>query len=329
MRRIVAIGMGVAALLGSATAAEAQEAGLVARCEAATPAGSDARRFCNLVSQAIEVVQAPLGLAVTGGNPVPGTASTLGMRLGTLPRFSVNARVTGVWTEIPDITDFNRSDEDIGIFLPSLNIDASFGLFSGLSLAPTVGGFGSVDLLASMGVIPLPTGDGFDNDSPFSWALGARVGILRESFTLPGISVSLMYRRLGDLDYGDPQLVDDDAFFDADLSIWSLRGAVSKRIAFLGATAGIGYDHYSSDLRYGFVNPASTGPSTFVLTDSDFENDRYSFFVNLSYTLLILHGVLELGWQQAGEEIRAPLPAGTRFDPDGSFFGSLAIRLSI
>jgi hypothetical protein len=38
-----------------------------------------------------------------------------------------------------------------------------------------------------------------------AWALGARVGILRESFTAPGVSVSAMYRSIGSFSYGDPR----------------------------------------------------------------------------------------------------------------------------
>ena len=45
---------------------------------------------------------------------------------------------------------------------------------------------------------------GFAEDTPdFSYGVGARLGLLRESFTMPGISVSLMYHRLGTVSYGD------------------------------------------------------------------------------------------------------------------------------
>ncbi|HEX7049576.1 MAG TPA: hypothetical protein VF188_05140 [Longimicrobiales bacterium] len=316
------------AVVGSPARLDAQEAALVRRCALETQGGA-AARFCNLVAQAVEVIQPPLGLAASGGNPVPGTASTLGMRLPDIPRFTVAGRVTGVWTDIPEIRDV-AGRGDIGVFLPSLNVDAAIGVFRGFSPAATVGGVLSVDALASIGIVPLPGGDGFQDETPFSWALGARLGVLRESFTLPGISLSAMYRRLGDVEFGDPLLLRRDAFFSLDgESIWSLRAAVGKRLFLLGVTAGLGYDHLSSDVRLAVANPDPTGPTEFRLGLDDFENDRTSAFLNVSWTLLVLHVVGELGWQSGADLVPGTLPGNRDFDTGGTFFGSFALRLSI
>ncbi len=309
--------------------AAAQEEALVRRCgEATAGASAEARRFCNLVAQAIEIAQPVVGLAATGGNPVQGTASTLGMRLGALPRITVAVRATGVFAELPPVLDFGDTDE-IDIFLPSLNADAAIGIFSGFSPAPTVGGVGSLDGLASFGYIPLPGGDGFE-DSPWTWAIGLRLGILRESFTLPGISITGMYRQVGDFEFGDPDLGTDDSFFDMGVGVWSLRGAVSKRVVFLGVALGAGYDHYGSDVDFAFIDPAAATPGATRVSFDDFENDRFSLFGNVSWTLLILHLVGEIGWQSGADAVPGTLPANLGFDAeDGRFFGSLALRLSI
>jgi len=326
---MVALGM-VVSLAVPRGALMGQEGALADRCARET-VGADvtATLFCGLVAQSIESVQAPLGLAVTGGNPVPGTASTLGMRIGRLPRVSVGGRLTGVWLDQPNILNVNRLGER-DFSLTSLNADAAVGLFQGFSPAPTVGGVLSIDLLGSMGMLFLPEDEGFGDGSSFTWALGARLGVLRESFTLPGASVSVMYRRVGDVTYGDPLLSSTDAFYDLSLSIWSLRAAVSKRLFALGATAGVGYDRYSSDVRFGFVNPGTTGPEAFRIGFNGFDNDRFLVFGNLSWTLLILHIVGELGWQEGADRVPGVLPTGIGIDADdGRFFGSLAIRLSI
>ncbi|HEX7119647.1 MAG TPA: hypothetical protein VF212_12705 [Longimicrobiales bacterium] len=318
-----------ALLLFGPGVAAAQEEALARRCAQATAtAGSEARQFCNLVAQAIEIAQPVIGLAATGGNPVPGTASTLGMRLGALPRFSVAGRATGVFADLPPVLDAGDTD-DIGIFVPSLNVDASIGIYSGLSPAPTVGGVGSVDGIASFGYLPLPGGDDGFEDAPWTWAVGLRLGILRESFTLPGISVTGMYRQIGDFEFGDPELRTDDAFFDMGVGIWSLRGAFSKRILFLGLTLGAAYDHYSSDLDFAFNDPSGAETDPIRVTFEDFDNDRFALFGNVSWTLLILHLVGELGWQSGADQVGV-FPAGVDFDAeDGRFFGSLALRLSI
>jgi hypothetical protein len=290
--------------------------------------GTEANRRCNLLVQSLDILQPPLGLAMSGGNPVPGTASTLGLRLGSIPRLSLGGRLTLVGVDLPQILHNNQRGE-IGFTLPGLSLDAAVGLLPGSSPLPTMGGVASVDVLASIGILPLPTGAGFASGSPFSWAVGLRGGIFRESFTLPGISISAMYRHLGRSTFGDPNLIDTDGFLNLSVSSLSLRGAVSKRIVGFGLTAGAGYDRYSSNGRFGFASPDTVGPSEFRLGFSRLRNNRTSLFGNLSYTLLILHLVGEIGWQQGTDLVSAPLPAGAQVSTGGRVFGSIAARLSI
>lgn len=322
--RMMWVGALAAGALTFARPAAAQEQELAQQCDV-PGAPEEARAFCRAVVQGVEIAQPRLGLAFAGGNPVPGTASTLGIRLGTLPRVSLGGRITGVWVELPPILDQDDADE-IEFVAPSLDVDASIGVFSGVSIAPTLGGVGSVDLLASVGLIPLPGDEGFVDDAPLSWAVGARLGLLRESFTAPGISVSAMYRRMEDVAFGDPDLVEDDAFFETDLTMWSLRGAVSKRLFVFGLAAGAGYDHFSSDVAIA----ARTGTTTVSVAAEDFENSNVSAFVNASWTLLILNVVGEVGWQAGVGAVEGISAGRLDFDPEeGTFFGSFAIRISI
>src|SRR5687767_11780950 len=106
----------------SATQLTAQSE-LSSQCEAAN-APDSTRRYCNLVAEAIGIAQPRVGLALAGGNPVPGASSTLGMRLGAIPRISVAGRVTGVLLELPPIERMNSNDE-IKALVPSLNVDAT------------------------------------------------------------------------------------------------------------------------------------------------------------------------------------------------------------
>ncbi len=315
------------ATLGFPAAVTAQQE-LAQRC-AGIPV-DPTRRFCNLLAEAIEIAQPRIGLALTGGNPLPGAASTLGMRLGALPRVSVAARVTGVKLDLPPIEDFN-SNTDIDAFLPALNIDAAVGVYSGLSLLPTVGGFASLDLVASVGTVPIPNDDGFQTDRATSWAVGARLGILRESFTAPGISVTALYRRFGDISFGDRQLVAADAYFESSgFRVLSLRGVVGKRLLVIGATAGLGYDRYQSDLAFGVSNPGIVGPARFDFRQDDFASDRVTAFGSLQWTMLILSIVGEVGWQSGGDEFLAPLPSGrSSASEKGAYYGSFAVRVAI
>lgn len=307
---------------------QAQTGDLLRDCTVIAGSGTEANRRCNLMVQTLEILQPGLGMAMSGGNPVPGTASTLGLRLGSVPRISLGGRLTLIGVDLPQVLDLNRRDE-IDATFPGLSLDAAVGILQGSSPLPTMGGVASLDILASIGILPLPTGAGFQQGTPFSWALGLRGGIFRESFTLPGISISAIYRHLGRSTLGDEDLVDADGFLNLGVSSLSFRAAASKRILGFGVTAGAGYDRYSSNGRFGFISPEPAGQPEYRLGFSSFKNSKTSLFANISYTLLILHLVGELGWQQGTDLIDAPLPAGAEVSTGGRLFGGLAARISI
>jgi hypothetical protein len=290
-------------------------------------AGTLVAEYCYRVAEAIQIVQPRVGIALSGGNPVIGTASTLGMRLGAMPRISIGLRASAAAVEVAGIESLS-DQEKMTFAVPAVSADVAVGLFSGFGLGPTVGGLGSIDLLGSVGTIPLPSGEGFDG-SPFSWAAGARLGILRESFTAPGISVSGTYRKVGEIEYGDAELANEDAYFLMDdLSAWSLRGTISKRLLALGLTAGAGYDRYDSAvlLRVDDPNPLN---QDFELSTDELESSRTTFFGNVSLTMMILHLAGEFGWQSGGDPDFADQPqAQTEYLDKGGIYGSLALRLT-
>jgi hypothetical protein len=95
-------------------------------------------------------------------------------------------RGTGAFMNPQSVRFENAGDDEKGI-ARTINLDAAVGILSGWSIAPTIGGFASLDLIGSVGHLMMP--DEF-SEAGKSWAVGARVGILRESFTAPGVSVT-------------------------------------------------------------------------------------------------------------------------------------------
>lgn len=280
---------------------------------------------CNAVAQHAHMAQAAAGIALAGGNPVPGASSTLGMRIGKIPRMTVSVRATGAFLNLQSLRGFpNARDDDEKGLARSLNLDAAVGLLSGWSLAPTIGGFGSVDLLASVGRLSLP--DEF-TEAGKSWAVGARVGILRESFTAPGVSLTGMYRSIGDIRYGTPTgcpfVACDASYSLKDNSVTSVRAVVGKRLFVLGANAGVGYDRFSSQPD---VQLAGIGEGTYP----ELEQDRFTAFGNVAWTLLLLNIVVEGGYQRGNGEFEAPLPSTHESRTQKStYYGSLAVRLAL
>lgn len=308
-----------------------------AQCPASAPGP------CATMIAAAEASRAQIGILAAGGNPAPGTASTGGVRLGFLPRASAGFRVNAVRTRLPDVTDergiseLPRYDlEETGTAL-AVGAHASIGLYGGRSLAPTLGGFGALDLLADAAVVPV---SGEYEESALAFGAGVRVGLLRESFATPGASVSLMYRRVGEVRLGK---LEGDAVGGGagestgsvahDVSGWSARAVVSKRLLSLGLTAGAGYDRFSGDDEVVFRAPLppsqGLGEVTHVIEDAARDDGRWSLFAAASYGLLLGSLTAEVGWMQGGE---APggYPAENDFDPGaGTLFGSLGVRISL
>lgn len=288
-------------------------------------AGTAARDLCFNVTEAARILEARTAIAASGGNPVPGTASTLGMRIASQPRLSLAVRLTGVPVRLPGL-ERSQTESELGFTTVSFSADLAIGLYGGVTVAPTVGGFGSVDLLASVGQLRLPVSDGLVGNVT-SWSGGARLGLLRESFTAPGVSLSAMYRRLSSVGYGDQGLTEGESWFRLDdVSGWSVRATASKRVLGFGLTAGAGRDHYSADAA-GRVRDATATGSVLSLRAAELRSARTTFFGNAAVTFVILHAAAELGWQSGASE-KAALPTTGRLERAG-LYGSLALRVVI
>lgn len=253
------------------------------------------------------------GIAVAG-NPVSGTASTIGKRLRRMPRFSLSVRRTAGSADMPA-----EAGAGITTSATSWNGEVAVGLFDGFSPLPTVGGLFSVDLLGSVSLVQFPAADGFRTRAPSSFALGARVGVFRESFTMPGISLSAMYRRTGRLTFGDIDLQIRDFHVRVDrVGTWSTRAVAGKRLGLFGFTAGAGWDRHSGR---GVIRVADAAGTPVPFEFRDLDADRRIMFGGVSWTVLVFNLSGEAGWQF--EEADEGGIAG-----DGGLFGGLAFRVT-
>jgi hypothetical protein len=280
-------------------------------------------------------------MAAAGGNPLPGSASTLGMRLPGKPRYTVQLRLSGARLTMPGASaqyaqplGAGTSSYHTNALGVSIGADGAIGVFDGFAPGATVGGVGSVDLLASGGYL-LGPGHGFDGGA-WTGAAGARLGILRESFTLPGITLSGTYRRTGGFTYGHASLPTPRTYLGSaalsGITDLGMRLVAGKRFFVLGTTAGIGLDRYSSD-----VTEVRTCPPNAVCTPefgfdikAPLKQTRANVFGALTWTSLVFTGTAEVGWQRGGSP--ATITPATGFEDRvraGGVFGSLAFRLTI
>ncbi len=278
--------------------------------------------LCRDVIVGLQVFQAEAGLLLVGGNPVLGTASPIGTRFRFIPRLYLGARINFVFVDVPNLTD-PGSGGTLSFPAAMPQLDVSVGLFNGFSPDLTLGGLLAVELLGSLSAVILPGGEGFQRNAT-GFGIGARLGLLRESFTAPGISISGMYKWTSRAEFGDV-IAGDAAQFSSDLRVLSLRGGISKSFLFLGLAGGLGWDRYMSDVAFALAGPIGVIEILPEGNRSDLTTERWSAFVDLSYILLFFNIVGELGWQEIEKFV---ISTGDEIE-SGNLFGAIGIRLAL
>ena len=314
---VVALVMGGAALGAASAGAQEDVASLTERC---APAVLEA--VCQEWALTAQAAHADVGLLAAGGAQLPGASSTLGRRFGGMPRFSWGLRGSLLRGELPVAGTPATSTPWEGEGYTGLGVHGSLalGLFDGFSPLPTVGGLLSLDVLGSVGYLLLPQGPGFQDDPRYAGA-GVRVGLLRESFTLPGVTISAARRWVGEVEVASGGVV-----ARVDPVVTSVRGVVGKDLLSLGFLAGVGWDRYASDGDLGFPAPC---PGSCSLTSfEDLRSERVLFFGGASLNLLLLQLSAEGGWARGFEQPEGRSQGG--YDPgSGTPFLSLAARLTL
>jgi hypothetical protein len=263
--------------------------------------------------------------AATLGTEIPGSASTVGFKLRSKPRVSLSARAGLARFSTPDILQgYTLPVDDRKILVPTVQISGVAGVFNGFSPLPTVGGVLSVDVTGSAQRLFAPRGDGFQGGL-WGWGIGTRIGLLRESFTLPGVSLSLARRWMGSARWGrtGPSTPARLALKDG---ITSLRAAVGKDLFGVGFVGGAGWDWISG--RGTLALRPAPGEAEILVKGQDLESTRFSCFLGASRTFLILQLSGEAGWSQS---VDAPLPVdpgGDDYPSARAFYGAVALRIT-
>ena len=286
--------------------------------------------LCHNAALALDLGRGGLGAAASGGSPVPGSASTMGYRIRGFPRIALGARgglaqisvVNAPGAFNPDGGSASAKTE--GALLPLLHFSGTVGLFDGFSPQPTVGGVLSLDVLASAQALFPPENQGFQGGL-WGWGLGARIGILRESFTLPGVSVSATRSWMGSAAVGSIES-GDMAETEFDVNVTSFKGVVGKDFLGLGLLAGLGWDRMSGKgtIR---ARVSPTGPEGGA-SSSDLSSRRAVFFGGASMTFLILQVSGEAGWSKDLDPELPAEPSGDRFPSSNAYFASIAFRVT-
>jgi hypothetical protein len=298
---------------------------VVAQDPQCTVTGSpEATQACNTAVDAVRAFYPLAGMIVSGGNPVIGTAGSL----GGLGHLSVTARVNAIKASLPDPTAASQPvPSSFDGALPAPIVEAAFGVLRGAG-----SGLLSVDVLASAVVLPtnrvagltVDSGAAHIGDAALGLGYGARVGLFKGGFPIPTLSVSWMHRTVPRIRYGNlgATFGTGDRFeFNMDLDADNYRAVAGWRFALMDFAAGIGIDRYrSSATNIRFRTP--TEVRTVVINPT---NTRGLLFVNGGLDLAAVKFVGELGLQTGKDQGFST--AFSDFDPKAAHvFGGIGVR---
>jgi hypothetical protein len=347
-------------LIVTAQPASAQGAAVAAPCADFAALLSDGdRAYCHAIAQAVQAAQPLLGILINQGEPVPGV-SRRSAGFDGLRGVDAGVRIGMVQVRLPAVGRPETSlTEQIEHTTSLLAGAISVPVFPGVSAAG-VSGIGSVRAIAAASWLPfdLLRLEGLAEDAArFVWGAGAVVGVMGESAVLPAVAVSAMHRRLGRVSYGEvcpvgagADLVSgsgsgydyvagtcaapvDPAELSFNLSTWTARGVMGKRLGAFTAAAGGGYDRHASTVDFGIgthaVIPGLGEQPVYVRASGlRLEQGRWSMFANGSLATGRARVAAEAGWLQGGGVVEGFDAAASAFDPArGALFGSLGVRV--
>ena len=251
--------------IGSNQAAAQGLAPLVTACAAQGSAGA-AAAACRSSLLAAQAVRGGTGLAGAMGTELAGASSTLGRRPTGALRLSLGARIDAVRFRMPDIlSDGADRPGRTTVLAYGPKGTVALGVLDGFSVSPSLGGLLSLDVLGSVGLLFLEEEDGFSDDMGVL-AVGARVGLVRESFTMPGLTASLTRVYGQTIVWGG--LGAHGAEVEAGVRTTSLRATLGKDAFGVALLVGAGADWQAGDFTVRAHDSAAGAPSNRAPTAS-------------------------------------------------------------
>lgn len=320
--------LSIGALIVGASTMRAQDP----QCPFGSSALSPERITQDACQKAIDLYKymAPqLGTVVAGGNATLGQGGTL----GGPGHFTLSVRANALQGSVPLVEDVTPSTgganvstyevKDQVLAMPA--VDAAIGVFKGLPLGLT--SVGGVDLLLSAAYLPEFERSGVTVQTPeggLKLGYGARIGLLEESFLIPGVSFTYLRRDFPTVTLSASTTSGDLHVRDLSVETSSWRVVASKSLLTFGLAAGAGQDSYSSSaVVQATVN---TTPSDEIRLKQDLTRTNYFLDVYMNIFLLKLIG--EIGVVQGGQ-----VETFNQFDgkqPDASrLYGSIGFRVGL
>jgi hypothetical protein len=322
----------VIAALGVTRVAHAQGGAIDAQCRAGTANDRITQDACQKAIDLLQVAAPQLGATLTGGNAVLGEHSSL----RGLGHFSLGLRANALQSSLPRIDEHTPSltgaqVDDYEVrkqWIAAPVLDAAIGIFRGIPFAGTYAL--GVDALVNVAYIPSVDEGDFSLDVPdgsLKFGLGARLGVLAETFVTPGISVTWLQRDLPTVNVQGRVAGDELNVRNVRVSTTAWRVVAGKNLSVFGLAVGGGQDRDDTraDVQVSInqLQPAVT--SNVIAARQDLT--RNNIFASIALNLPALRVVGEVGRASGGSLATYNTFAGHRAD-DAQSYASLGLRVN-
>ncbi len=264
-----------------------------------------AQDACQKAIDLFKYMAPQLGAVLAGGNPTQGVSGAF----GKIGRFSIGLRANAIYGSLPEvdknIPSADGAQRERGYSVDTQPIgfvtaDVAVGVYPG-----TPAGFGAIDLLLSAAYIPEYNNESIDVSLPsgsYKFGFGGKLGIIGESATSPGVSVSYLTRELPRVNITGTSGDDELLLEEVRVRSKSWRAVAGKSVGFLGLGVGYGRDTYNSNgtITVTVAPRAATSGGTGGPIDLSQKLTRRNLFGSVWITSGVLRIVGEVGRVSGG-----------------------------
>lgn len=295
-----------------------------------------AQDACTQAYDVFQLMAPQLAVSLAGGNAILGHGGTL----GGLGHFSIGLRANVIAGLVPNFSQFQEPSysgaerrtlptRDQVVGLPTA--DVAVGLFGGVPLG--FGTVGSVDALLSATYVPTlaMSGVSVTPERDLELGFGARIGLLKESSYVPGLTATFLKRGLPQTEISGTAISRTTGTTTIDVSTASQTTAwrlvAGKSLLVFGIAAGVGREshEHSADVSATVTGPFSGSATLPAVTQS---LSRTNYFLDASINLPFLKLAAEVGKVRGGTVATFNSFEGGAADRDLRY-GSLGVRVGL
>ena len=255
----------------------------------------DQSETCHSAIYAAQSIRSLITIADGVGSETAGSSSVIGRKNteGLVSRnFSVSLSTSVVKGETPSLGVL-RSGQNMKNGLDIYGIKATIvaGLFEGLTISPGVRGILGLDILGSFSSQFLFWGTELPSKKMGMGSLGVRLGILRESFSVPGITVSFVRQFESAMEVQSPRTDHTDLLIKSEST--RLRATIGKDLGGFSVLTGVGWNR-NAGLLQGTI-PGMLLKIAHTFSSEFTQETQRLYFASLSFTKTVFQWSFEFG----------------------------------